>query len=271
MINPFSLFNRRNRILLKELVVTDFKLRYQGSVLGYLWSLLKPLLLFGILYLVFVRFLRFGSDVEHFPIYLLLGIVLWTFFHEATNQGLHSIVGRGDLLRKISFPKYIIVLSSTISALINLGINLAVVFIFMLINGVELRPTILLVPLNILELYVFALALAFLLSALMVKYRDIGYIWEVILQALFYATPIIYPVSMVMNHSETAAKILLLNPLAQAIQDARYNMITDQTITTWGLIGSNLITVMPLVLIVVLIVAATFYFRARSRFFAEEI
>src|SRR3990167_4499788 len=102
-----NIFSRRNRILLRELVVTDFKLRYQGSALGYLWSLLKPLLLFAILYVIFVEFLRFGSDVEHFPLYLLLGIVLWGFFTEATNQGIQAIVSRGDLIRKINFPKYI--------------------------------------------------------------------------------------------------------------------------------------------------------------------
>src|SRR5688572_27881664 len=100
-MNPANFFSRRNRILLKELVITDFKLGYQGSALGYLWSLLKPLLLFAILYVVFVKFLRFGSDTEHFPVYLLFGIVLWGFFTEATVQGIHSIVGRGDLIRKI--------------------------------------------------------------------------------------------------------------------------------------------------------------------------
>ncbi len=98
-----NVFNRRNRILLKELVITDFKLRYQGSALGYLWSLLKPLMLFAILYVVFVKFLKFGSDIEHFPVYLLLGIVMWNFFIEATFQGMRAIVDRGDLIRKISF------------------------------------------------------------------------------------------------------------------------------------------------------------------------
>src|SRR5687768_2564352 len=177
-----NIFNRRNRILLRELVVTDFKLRYQGSILGYLWSLLKPLLLFAILYVVFVRFLKFGGDVEHFPVYLLLGVVMWSFFTEATSQGMSAIVSRGDLIRKINFPKYIIVVSGTLSALINLILNLIVVSIFLWLNGVHLSATILLFPLNILELYIVALAIAFLLAALYVKYRDISHIWEVFLQ-----------------------------------------------------------------------------------------
>lgn len=270
-MNAGSIFSRRNRILLKELIITDFKLRYQGSVLGYLWSLLKPLLLFFILYMVFVRFLRFGSDVEHFPVYLLLGIVLWGFFTEATIQGMNAIIGRGDMIRKINFPKYIIVISSTISALINLLINLAVVLAFILVNGVDIKATILLIPLNILELYVLALAIAFFLSAVMVKYRDIGYIWEVVLQGAFYATPIIYPVSMVMAYSPNAAKILLLNPVAQIIQDARYNMITHQTVTTGGLVNDPFIAAIPFVIIVFMIVIASLYFRKSSKYFAENI
>src|SRR4051812_30765440 len=149
-----NILSRRNRILLRELVITDFKMRYQGSVLGYLWSLLKPLLLFAILYIVFVKFLRIGGDIEHFPVYLLLGVVLWSFFTEATMQGMQAIVGRGDLIRKINFPKYIIVVAGTLSALINLLLNLLVVLVFVLINGVDIQWTILLLPLNILELYI---------------------------------------------------------------------------------------------------------------------
>lgn len=271
MINLGNIFSRKNRILLRELVITDFKLRYQGSILGYLWSLLKPLLLFTILYLVFVRFLRFGSDTEHFAVYLLLGIVLWTFFVEATNQGLHSIVGRGDILRKINFPKYIIVLSSTISALINLAINLIVVVIFAVINGVDFRWSALLVPFNVLELYIFSLSLAFFLSSVMVKYRDIGYIWEVVLQALFYATPIIYPISMVLQNSETAAKVLLLSPVAQVIQDVRHNLITEQAQTAAGLINSYYISLIPYTIVFVLIIVSAIVFRNSSKYFAENL
>lgn len=266
-----NIMSRRNRILLRELVVTDFKLRYQGSALGYLWSLLKPLMLFAILYVVFVEFLRFGSDVEHFPIYLLLGLVLWGFFMEATNQGMQAIVGRGDLIRKISFPKYIIVLSGTISAFINLLLNLLVVFIFLLIAGVDIKMSILLFPLNILELYIFALAIAFFLGAAYVKYRDISYIWEVILQGAFYAVPIIYPISMILVESELAAKILLLNPVAQIIQDARYNVVTHQTVTTDSLIDNPFIVIIPYVLVVLSIIVATIYFRKNSKYFAERV
>ena len=121
------LFSKENKALLFELVRTDFKLRYQGSALGYLWSLLKPLLLFIILYVVFVSFLKIGKDIEHFPVYLLLGIVLWNFFTEMTVQSLGSVVARGDLIRKIRIPRWMIVFSTSISATINLVLSLVVV------------------------------------------------------------------------------------------------------------------------------------------------
>src|SRR5690606_18257006 len=127
MYYMIAYFSKRNRALLSELVRTDFKLRYQGSVLGYAWSLLRPLLMFVILYVVFIKFLKIGSDIENYPIYLLLGIVLWSFFQEMTTRSLTSVVERGDLLRKITIPRWIIVFSSSISALINLALNLIVI------------------------------------------------------------------------------------------------------------------------------------------------
>src|SRR5690348_15602562 len=190
-------FSKQNRALLSELVRTDFKLRYQGSVLGYTWSLLRPLLIFVILYVVFVKFLKVGSDTPHFPVYLLLGIVIWNFFNEMTVQSLGSIVGRGDLIRKIRIPRWIIVLSSSISALINLFLNLLVVVFFLFINHVDLLKTTLLLPLILLEVYILALGLSLYLAAAYVKYRDTGYIWEVVLQAGFYLTPILYPLSRI--------------------------------------------------------------------------
>jgi ABC-2 type transport system permease protein len=267
-----NIFSRRNRILLRELVVTDFKLRYQGSVLGYLWSLLKPLLLFTILYIVFVRFLRFGEGIPHFEVSLLLGIVMWTFFVEATGQGMQAIVGRGDLIRKINFPKYIIVVSGTISALINLLLNLLVVLVFIVINGVDLRATLLILPLNILEIYVFALAVAFILSAVYVKYRDLSHIWEIFLQGFFYATPILYPLTMVIdNVGRNVAELMLLNPIAQTIQDARYNAVTEQTITTFNFLDHKALIIIPYAIVILAIIYAVYYFRKNQPYFAENV
>ena len=265
------IFSKQNRALLSELVRTDFKLRYQGSVLGYAWSLLRPLLLFVILYLVFVKVLKSGGGIPHFPVYLLLGIVIWNFFIEMTMQSLGSIVGRGDLIRKIRIPRWMIVFSSSISALINLGLNLIVVGIFMVLNKVEPLDTLVFLPLFLLEVYVLALGLSLFLSAAFVKFRDISYIWEVILQAGFYLTPILYSLSII--HNVTAQKILLLNPMAQAIQDARYAAITHSplNITPWRIFDGGWYIIIPYLIVIIALIAGLLYFRRESKYFAENI
>lgn len=271
MVKIPRVLNRKNRILLKELTKTDFKLRYQGSALGYVWAVLRPLLMFAILYVVFARILRFGSDIPHYPVYLLAGTVLWNFFSECTGQGIQAMVNRGDLIRKISFPKYIVVVSATMTAVINLLINIGVVIVFALWNGV--RPSLwwLLVPFSLLELYTLSLGISFLLGAINVKYRDISSIWEVLMQALFYTAPIIYPISMVAETSTLAAKILLLNPISQVIQDVRHNLITTQAVTGWDYIGNKWLSIMPICFVVIVLIVGSLYFRKKSKRFAEEI
>jgi ABC-2 type transport system permease protein len=265
-----NIISRRNRILLKELVVTDFKLRYQGSALGYLWSVLKPLFLFAILYVVFDKFLQLGKGVEHYPVYLLSGVILWSFFVETTSQGLNSIIKRGGLIKKINFPKYIIVISGTLSALINLMINFAVVFLFILFNGVELSWSALLVIPLVIELYVFALAIAFFLAALNTKYRDVGYLWEILLQAAFYATPIIYPMQLVLGRGLDYVGYLLVSPPAQIIQDVRHVLITDDAITIWQILPFGA-TLIPFGIIILSSLLGVYYFKKNSKYFAEQI
>lgn len=263
------IFSKKNRALLSELVRTDFKLRYQGSVLGYAWSLLRPLLLFVILYVVFVKFLKIGAGIEHFPIYLLLGIVIWNFFNEMTVQSLGSIVGRGDLIRKIRIPRWIIVLSSSISALINLFLNLLVVLVFLVLNKVDLLETALWLPFILLEVYIFALGISLFLAAAFVKYRDVGYIWEVMLQAGFYLTPILYPITLITNLN--LQKILLLNPMAQAIQDARYSAVTHQTTTIHQVFAGGWYRFIPFLIVILVFFGGLAYFKKESKYFAENI
>ncbi len=262
-----------NRVLLKELTKTDFKLRYQGSVLGYLWALLRPMMMFAILYIVFAKLLKFGSDIPHYPVYLLVGTTFWSFFTECTSQGIQAIVGRGDLIRKICFPRYIVVVSATLTAVINVLINLVVIVIFALIDGITPSWTWLLVPLLIFELYALALGISFLLGAINVKYRDITSIWDVFIQALFYAVPIIYPITMVAATSVTAAKVILLNPIAQIIQDLRYCLVTTETITTWSYVGTENFAwkLVPISIVVLVLIWGSYYFRKKSKKFAEEI
>lgn len=266
-----KVLSKQNRALLSELVRTDFKLRYQGSVLGYAWSLLRPLLLFLILYIVFVKFIKLGGDIPHFPIYLLLGIVIWTFFADMTSQSLSSIVGRGDLIRKIRIPRWIVVLSTTISGLINLGLNLLVVLAFMIFDKVDLLQTSLWFPLILLEIFVLGLGLSFVLATAFVKYRDLSYIWEVILQAGFYVTPILYAMTYITN--PTYQKVLLLNPMAQAIQDARYSLVTHNpnVITIDRAFGDERIRLVPIFICVFILVAGILYFRKEAKNFAEDL
>jgi ABC-2 type transport system permease protein len=260
---------KQNKALLLELVRTDFKLRYQGSILGYTWSLLKPLLLFVILYIVFVYFLKIGKDIPHYPVYLLLGIVLWNFFTEMTVQSLTSIVGRGDLIRKIRIPRWMIVFSSSISATINLFLSLIVVAVFMIVNQVPLMGSAILLPVYLVMIYVLALGCSLFLAAAYVKFRDLSYIWEVLLQAGFYATPIIYPLQMIGN--DLVEKILLLNPIAQAIQGARYNVITHETLTSFNAWNGAWYIILPSVLTVIIFIGGLLYFRSQSKDFAENI
>ena len=274
MVNYFKKIKDRytySLILLRQMVITDFKLRYQGSVLGYVWSLLRPLFMFAILYVVFVKFLRIGGDIPHYPVYLLTGIVLWNFFSEITSNGVSAIVSQGDLIRKLNFPKYVIILAAAFSALINLALNVVVISIFLYFNHVDISVSALLSPLYILEIFIFALALAFILSALFVRLRDINYIWEVILQAAFYATPIIYPLTMVSDRYPELVKFMLLNPVAQAIQDIRYNVITTDSQTIWHESHDVWFTVIPIVIVVATFIFAIIFFKKRSPHFAEEV
>ena len=268
-----NFFNRRNQILLKELIKTDFKLRYQGSVIGYLWSILKPVMLFVIMYLVFVHFLRFGNAVPHFAVALLLALTLWNFFAETTNMGMVSIVSRGDLLRKISFSKPIIIFSVVANAFINLIISLIVVIIFALISGIHMSWNVIFVVPLLLELVLLATGIAFLLATAFVKFRDLGPIWEVAMQAGLYGTPIIYPIIQVSNTYPTVAKVLMLNPMAQIVQDMRYILTFSNNAnpTLWQMVHNPYIIVIPYILPILIFGLGLWVFTKHSNKFAETI
>lgn len=253
-------------LILRAMVVTDFKLRYQASVLGYLWTLLKPLAIFTTLYIVFVRLLKIGATVPYNAIYLLFGIVIWSFFAEATSNGLTSLVQRADLLRKISFPRYVVVVSVSVSAMITFGLSMIVIVLFMVLARVPLTWNLLWLPLLFLELVLLSLAMALFLSGGFVRYRDLSYIWEVALQAGFYACPIIYPLSMI---PAQWAPYLLLNPMAQIIQDARYCLVTDQSVTISQAFASPWVRIVPVGIVLVLFVTSIVSFHRRSPHFAE--
>lgn len=261
-------------VVFKELVKTDFQLRYQGSFLGMVWSVLKPLMLFAVMYVVFVKFLKFSDGTPTFPISLLCGTCLWSFFSESTSMGMRAIVDRGDLLRKIHFPNYIIVASTTMGSMISLGINLVVVILFGFFAHAHYTWRILLVPLSIIQLYCLGLGVALLLGSLYVYFRDVAHIWEVVLQAMFYATPIIYPISMVAQNKEfsLAADILMLNPTTQTIMDIRHNLLSPEYVpTVWTMVDNKLLCLLPYVLSAVILWLGIHVFRKYSAKFAEVL
>lgn len=259
----------KNITILREMVRTDFKVRYQGSVLGYVWSVLKPLLLFAVLYILFTYIAPIGKGVEHYGVSLLIGIVLWNFFSETTMVGASSVVAHGDLMRKISIPRYLVVVASSISAFINLGLSLIVVFLFAFLNGIVPQWSWLLLPLVIVELFVLSIGVAFVLATAYVKFRDVTYIWEVALQVGFYASAIIVPMTII---SRDLHDWFFMNPIVQIVQDARHVLLNGaHDITIWNTVDSLIIKLIPFAIIMIICGVGTLYFRSRAKYFAEDI
>jgi ABC-type polysaccharide/polyol phosphate export permease len=212
---------RKNYLFLTAAIaVTDFKLKYDNSILGYFWSLFKPLLMFGTLYLVFSVFTRW--EVRDYKLYLLLGIILWSFLSEVTLNSMVLLLGKAAILKKVFFPRWIIVISSSLVSLFTLFLNIIVFFFFFAISGVHLRFSACLLIVFVFELYLLSVGLAFLLCALFPKFRDVHHSWEVFVQLGFWITPIIYPISIV---PEKYHKFIFLNPAARIIQGAREAVI----------------------------------------------
>jgi ABC-2 type transport system permease protein len=227
---------RRFAVLTRTLAIDDFKSRFLGSALGSLWQLVRPLLLFGILYVVFTQVVKFNAGVRYFEVVLLLAVVLFTFFADATSNGVTALLDRENLVRKISFPRLAVPLSVVVTAAFNLAINLTAVLVFALIMGVDPTARWLWLPVVIGALGALATGTACLLSALYARFRDLRPIWEVSLQIIFYASPIIYVIEIV--PSETARKLLMVNPLGAIIQQARY-WIVDPTAPAAGTVAGS--------------------------------
>ncbi len=251
---------RRFWSLTLTLAVTDFKLRFFGSVLGYVWTLMRPLLLFGVIYVVFTEIVRFGEGVKHYPVYLLTGIVLFSFFSEATSRGVTSLVERENLLRKIRFPRLVIPLSVALAALFNLMGSMVAVFVFVFISGIEPRLDWLQVPLLIAMLVVLSTGVTMLVSALYVRYRDMQPIWEVALQILFYGSPILYVIEFV---PEDLRQLAASNPIATILIQMRHALIDEAAPTAPTVLGGWLELLVP-VAIVAAIFAVGFWVFARE-------
>jgi ABC-2 type transport system permease protein len=260
---------RRFWNLARTLAATDWKVRFYGSALGYVWSLLRPLLLFGIVYFVFSEVVKAGSGIEHYGVILLLAMILFFFFSEVTAGGLTSLVDRESLLRKVGFPRAVVPLAVTLVAAMNLALNLVVLAIFVVASGVSPRPGWLALPLTFALMLVFATGTGLLLSALYVRYRDVRPIWEVVLQALFYVTPILYPIQAVVDRSQTLATITLCNPVAAIIQESRYLLTGDASLA--AAMGSNALVLVPLAILVAVTVLGLYVFDRMAPHAAEEL
>jgi ABC-2 type transport system permease protein len=250
------------------LALSEFKIRYFGSVLGYLWSLMRPLMLFGVLYVVFTHVVRFGGDIRNYPLKLLLAIVLWSYFAEATGQALQSLVMRENLLRKIRFPPAAVPLSIGLTSALNLGLNLCVVLLFVLVSGIGPSASWLeLLPLLALLLTLVA-ATSILLSVLYVSFRDMAPIWEVVTQMLFWGTPIIYVI-------ETAPKgvqgILMMNPIAVLIEQARHAVIDPTAPSAAAAAGGSARLLIPLGITAALVAVSLVIYRRSERMIAERL
>jgi ABC-2 type transport system permease protein len=260
---------RRFWNLARTLAATDWKVRFYGSALGYVWSLLRPLLLFGIVYFVFSEVVKAGSGIEHYGVILLLAMILFFFFSEVTAGGLTSLVDRESLLRKVGFPRAVVPLAVMLVAAMNLALNLVVLAIFVAASGVSPRPGWLALPLMLALMIVFATGTGLLLSALYVRYRDVRPIWEVVLQALFYVTPILYPISAVIGKSQTLATIALCNPVAAIIQESRFLLTGDVSLA--AAMGSDALVLVPLAILVAVTLLGLYVFDRMAPHAAEEL
>jgi ABC-2 type transport system permease protein len=256
--------------LTRTLAVTDFKLRFFGSALGYLWQLIRPLTLFAILYVLFTQVVAL-DDSPFYAEALLLGLVFYTFLSDATRTAVGSLVSRESLIRKIEFPRLAVPLAVVLHALFNLGLNLVPVFVFLLVDGGGVRPQWAELPVLIALLVVLSTGLAMILSALYVRYRDIEPIWELCLSLLFYATPIFYTVNVVAERAPGLEKWLMLNPFAAILQQARYATFGEGHPSAAAVIGGNLRLLAPIAIAVGLLAIGWTVFSRRAPTIAEEL
>lgn len=270
---------RRFFSLTYTLASTDFKLRYFGSALGYLWSLMRPLLFFGVLYVVFTQVFSLGKGIPHYPVYLLTSIMLWTFFVETTSNNVQSLLSREGLLRKMRFPRLVIPLSVALTALFNLGMNMIAVVVFAVANGVYPRWSWLEMPLLILLLATLAVGVGMLLSALYVRYRDIAPIWDVISQGLFYASPVIYTAAQY----KSLVRVAMINPIGAILTQMHASWVGGGVVIRDGervaypvhdlatTIGGTVRILIPLALILGVFCVGFWFFNREAPRIAENL
>jgi ABC-2 type transport system permease protein len=259
---------RRTGALTWTLATTEFKLRFYGSVLGYVWTLARPFLFFGVIYFVFTEIVGLSKNVPNYGVYILFSIVLFNFFGEVTGNSVQALVAREGLLRKMRFPRLVIPMAVTLTGLFNLGATLVAVMIFASISGVYPTWSWFELPVIILLFALFATGIGMLLSALYVRYRDVQPIWEVTLQILFYGSTVLYVATSVPDKYQ---RILLANPLASIFAQLRKAVVDPQAPSTAHLFGDGARILIPLGLIFGVFALGLWYFQRESPRVAENL
>jgi ABC-2 type transport system permease protein len=258
--------------VLRVVGAIEFKAKYDGAALGYIWSIVKPLAYFGVLWLVFAHLLRTANQTQDFPIFLLIGILLYTFFVDSVSAMLPSIVTGGSILRRLAFPPILIPLSASVGIGITFCANMSALAVFIAIQKVAPRAEWLLVPPLLAELGVFCVGIGLLVAALYVRFRDVGQIWELTAQLLFFASAIFYPIGIL---PAWAQKVAFLNPFVQVMQDVRHAILGGPSgpndVTVAGVYGGAWGRLIPISIAVLVFIGALALFRREGRFFAERV
>jgi len=269
--SAFSGGPRRFVSLVRTMAVQEFKLRFFGSALGYLWQLMRPMMLFGVLFVIFTVILPV-SDQPNFGVALLLGIVLYTFFAEATGTAVTCVVARENMVRKIQFPRMVIPMAVVLEACFNLVLNLVVVFVFGIAMGLRPSASWLAVLPLLLILVLFATGISMLLSALYVRYRDVQPIWDVVLQIAFYGSLILVPYETIASQGyEELGHALVANPLAAVLQELRHLVIDPAYVSAGEAIGGGALLVVPLTVAVATFLLGWWVFNREAPRIAEQL
>jgi ABC-2 type transport system permease protein len=267
--SPVAGGSRRFFTLLWVMAVTEFKLTFHGTSLGYAWSLIRPLLVFGVLLAVFTQVFRFGDSVQDYPALLLLNVMLFTLFSEATQRAVTSVVAREQIVRKAQFPRLVIPLSIVLTEILDLSLNLVAVFVFILVYGVDPTWTWLLLPVLVLALLVVTVAVSMIVSALYPRFRDTLLIWMVLSTVLFYATPVLYPIGVA---PEQFRHLIQLNPLTPIFEQAQKWIIDPSAPGVTGATsGAEYLLVASLAILVGICAAAVWIFNREAPRIAEEL
>jgi ABC-2 type transport system permease protein len=261
---------RRFLTLTWTMAVLEFRLRFFGSVLGYVWQLMRPLLLFGVIYVVFSVAFKLSADVPFYPVTLLTNIVLYTFFADATGTAVSSVLDRENIVRKIDVPRLAIPAAVVVTAVFNLLLNLCAVGIFIVASGVTPHWTWLEMPLLLGLLVAYAFGIAMIVSALFVRFRDVKPIWDVLLQIIFYASPVLWVLEKV-DHPTIKSLILNLNPLAPLLQQVRHALIDPSTPTAAQAMGGWWHLLVPLGIIAAVLVGGFVIFTREAPRIAEDL